>query len=69
MANLYMILSVRRTVYQSVPTGGTEKDIHTPTQQETTCLLRDPSTTMVLTNFDVSHQILSEDTEACTVDG
>lgn len=56
-------------MYQSVPTGGTEKDIDTSTQQETTCLLRDPSAAMVLTNFDVSHQMVSVVTVTCTVDG
>lgn len=59
VGNLYTTSPVRRTVYQSVPTGGTEKDIHyTPTQQETACLPQDLTTALVLPDFDVLHLIL-----------
>lgn len=70
MVNLYTTSPVRRTVYQSVPTGGTWKDIHTYTQEETACLLRNLSPTVVLTNFNVLRQITSEvAVSGKTVDG
>lgn len=53
-----MTSPVRRTVYQSVPTGGTEKDIHTDTQKETAYLPQDLTTTAVLPYFDVMHLML-----------
>lgn len=70
MVNLYATSHVRRTVYQSVPTSGTEKDIYTPTQQETTCLLQNLLTSCVygLTNFYVERQI-SIYAVTATVDG
>lgn len=60
MVNLYTTSPVRRTVYQSVPTRGTENDIQSGTQQETACLLRNLSPTVVLTNFNVLRQITSD---------
>lgn len=45
-------------MYQSVPTRGTEKDIHTDTQQETACLPQDITTTAILPDFDVVHLML-----------
>lgn len=67
--NLYTKSPVRRTVYQYVPTRGTEKDPEkeTYTRQEAACLLRHPSTTQVLTDFNVVHLMISEHT--VTVDG
>lgn len=72
MVNLYTTSPVRRTVYQSVPTRGTENDIHiqSGTQQETACLLRNLSPTVVLTNFNVLRQITSDiAVSGKTVDG
>lgn len=45
-------------MYQSVPTGGTKKDIYTPTQEETACLPQDITTTAILPDFDVVHLML-----------
>lgn len=68
MVNLYKISHARRTVYQSVPTSGTEKDTdrYTCIRQEAACLLDKLTLTKVLTDFDVLRLIISD---PITVDG
>lgn len=67
MVNLHKISCVRRTVYQSVPTRGTER--MSTSRQETTCLLGNPSIAQVHTDFDAMHLMVSDQTVKCTVDG
>lgn len=69
MENLYTTSSVRRTVYQSVRTGGTEKDIHIPSQKETVCLLEKLTTSKIHTDFNVVHLMISDHRCTRAVDG
>lgn len=72
MGNLYTTSPVRRTVYQSVPTDGTEKEPEkkTYTRMEAACLLRSLIITMIITDFDALRQmILIHIVQSITVNG
>lgn len=62
MGNLYTTSPVRRTVYQSVPTDGTEKEpekkINMYTRLEAACLLRSLMITMIITDFNALRQMI-----------